>query len=224
MVEETAYEKYLHADKILSFQKKDDELVCDGERDFQGVQQEAELIWTRINFMLKRTHERMRGGDLHEACHLLEQAAALWSDLTGKSEELLWRLWPGDFLKIRGTLGRGSTADSPRYKESEQLARFLWTPYEKVLKAKGVALVTLLGDAKGEDSDGLVSLTKAMMWYDYRVQEFNLAHLYLVFGEIGDKTVGLKGGTTAYLIKRYNKFLFPKLWDSINELYKDFKS
>ena len=29
MAEETAYEKYLHADKILSFQKKDDELVCD---------------------------------------------------------------------------------------------------------------------------------------------------------------------------------------------------
>ena len=57
--EETAYEKYLHADKILSFQKKDDELVCDGERDFQGVQQEAELIWTRVNFVLKRTHERM---------------------------------------------------------------------------------------------------------------------------------------------------------------------
>jgi len=46
----------------------------------------------------------------------------------------------------------------------------------------------------------------------------------LVFAEIGDKTVGLKGGTTAYLIKRYNKFLFPKLWDSVNELYKDFKT
>jgi tryptophan 2,3-dioxygenase len=63
-----------------------------------------------------------------------------------------------------------------------------------------------------------------MMWYDFRVQEFNLAHLYMVFGAIGDKTVGLRGGTTDYLIKRYNKFLFPKLWDSINELYKDFKA
>src|SRR5438876_51434 len=94
MAEETAYEKYLHADKILSFQKKDDELVCDGERDFQGVQQEAELIWTRVNFILKRTHERMGKGDLHEAAHLLEQAASLWSGLTAKSEELLFpKLW-----------------------------------------------------------------------------------------------------------------------------------
>ena len=224
MAGETAYEKYLHADKILSFQKKEDELICDGERDFQGVQQEAEFIWTRINLMLKRTQERLRKGDLHEAAHLLEQAATLWSDLTAKSEELLWRLWPGDFLKIRGTLGQGSTADSPRYNESEQLGRTLWGPYESVLKDKGIGLAGLLGGAKGEDSDGLRSLTKAMMWYDYRVQEFNLAHLYLVFGEIGDKTVGLKGGTTAYLIKRYNKFLFPKLWDSINELYKDSES
>jgi len=224
MAEETAYEKYLHADKILSFQKKDDELVCDGERDFQGVQQEAELIWTRVNFILKRTHERMGKGDLHEAAHLLEQAASLWSGLTAKSEELLWRLWPGDFLKLRKTLGRGSTAESPRYNESERLGRALWTPYESVLKSRGIGLARLLADNGGEDSDGLRPLTKAMMWYDYRVQEFNLAHLYLVFGEIGDKTVGLKGGTTAYLIKRYNKFLFPKLWDSLNELYKDFKT
>jgi tryptophan 2,3-dioxygenase len=223
MAEETAYEKYLHADKILSFQKKDEELICDGERDFQGVQQEAELIWTRINFMLKRTQERMGNGDLHEAAHLLEQAASLWSGLTAKSEELLLRLWPGDFLKIRKALGRGSTADSPRYSESERLARELWTPFEDVLKGKAIGLAQLLADG-GEDSAGLRSLTKAMMWYDYRVQEFNLAHLYMVFGEIGDKTVGLRGGTTDYLIKRYNKFLFPKLWDSINELYKDFKA
>jgi tryptophan 2,3-dioxygenase len=223
MAEETAYEKYLHADKILSFQKKDDELICDGERDFQGVQQEAELIWTRINFMLKRIHERMGNGDLHEAAHLLEQAASLWSGLTAKTEELLLRLWPGDFLKIRKALGRGSTADSPRYSESERLARELWTPFEDVLKGNAIGLGQLLADG-GADPGGLRSLTKAMMWYDYRVQEFNLAHLYMVFGEIGDKTVGLRGGTTDYLIKRYNKFLFPKLWDSINELYEDFKA
>ncbi len=224
MGEETAYERYLHADRILSFQKKEDELICDGERDFQGVQQEAEFIWTRINLLLRRVEERIGKGQMHEAAHLLEQAASLWSGLTAKTEELLWRLWPSDFLKIRKILGpRGSTADSPRYHESERLARRLWTPYETVLKGKSVDVAQLLSEAAGEDSDGLRYLTKAMMWYDYRVQEFNLAHLYLVFGEIGDRTVGLKGGTTDYLIKRYNQFLFPKLWDSINELYMDFK-
>jgi hypothetical protein len=57
------------------------------------------------------------------------------------------------------------------------------------------------------------------MMYDYRVQEFNLAHLYLVFGEIGDRTVGLKGGTTDYLIRRYGQYLYPKLWDGVNDIY-----
>ena len=71
-----------------------------------------------------------------------------------------------------------------------------------------------------EDHDEMRALLKAMMWYDYRVQEFNIAHIYLVVGEIGDRTVGLKGGTTDYLIKRQGQFLFPELWDSINELYK----
>src|SRR5207245_10766868 len=126
MEKKPAYEKYLHADKILSFQKKDDELIYDGERDFQGVQQEAELIWTRVNFILKRTHERMGKRDLHEAAHLLEQAASLWSGLTANSEELLSRLWPGDFLTLRKTLGRGSTPQSPRYIESARLGRTTW--------------------------------------------------------------------------------------------------
>jgi tryptophan 2,3-dioxygenase len=218
MTEETPYERYLHADKILSFQKKEEELVVDGERDFQGVQQEAEFIWNRIIPMLRRANDRMKSENIPEATHLLEQAAHLWSGLTEKNEELLWRLWPGDFLKIREVLGPGgSTADSPRYHTCEKIARGLWEPYEEILKKRSVSLNLLLGG--DVDQSDLKFLTKAMMIYDYRVQEFNLAHLYLVFGEIGDRTVGLKGGTTDYLIRRYGNYLFPKLWDTINELY-----
>jgi tryptophan 2,3-dioxygenase len=215
---ETAYENYLHADKILSYQKKEGELICDGERDFQGVQQESEFIWTRINLMLKRTNEKIVSGNLYDASRLLEQAAALWSGLTAKIEELLWRLWPNDFLKIRKLLGPGSTADSPRYRESEQLGRSLWKPFEKQLRKSSLTVSQLL---KMEDRHEAGTLMKAMMWYDYRVQEFNIAHIYLVLGEIGDKTVGLQGGTTDYLIKRQSQYLFPQLWDSINELYEE---
>jgi tryptophan 2,3-dioxygenase len=218
--EETPYERYLHADKILSFQKAEDELVVDGERDFQGVQQESELIWSRIIPMLRRAETKMKSGDLAESTHLLEQAAVLWSGLTSKSEELLWRLWPGDFLKIRKVIGAGgSTADSPRYHEAETIARGLWAPYEQILDRRTVSLKQLLmGDS---DHPDLRLLTKALMLYDYRVQEFNLAHLYLVFAEIGDRTVGLKGGTTDYLIRRYAQYLFPKLWDEVNEIYRE---
>jgi tryptophan 2,3-dioxygenase len=220
MPEETPYEKYIHGDKILSFQKKEDELINEGERDFQGVQQESEFLWNRIILMLRSAGAKMQSGDIPEASTMLEQAAILWSGLTSKTEELLWRLWPGDFLKIRKVIGAGgSTADSPRYRESETVARGLWEPYEKVLEKRKVDLKRLLsGDS---DHSDLRLLTKAMMIYDYRVQEFNLAHLYLVFAEIGDKTVGLKGGTTDYLIKRYSQYLFPKLWDEINELYRE---
>lgn len=218
MPEETPYEKYLHADRMLSFQKKEEDLVVDGERDFQGVQQEAEFIWTRVLPMLRKAEANMKRDNPAEATHLLEQGAALWSGLTAKNEELLWRLWPGDFLKIRKVIGPGgSTADSPRYHECERLARGLWEPYQQILDKRSVPLKQLLsGDV---DSPELRFLTKAMMIYDYRVQEFNLSHLYLVFGEIGDRTVGLKGGTTDYLIKRYGNYLFPKLWDEVNELY-----
>jgi len=220
MTDETPYERYLHADKILSFQKKEGELVVDGERDFQGVQQEAEFIWTRIIPMLRGAETKMMSENLVEAAHLLEQAANLWSGLTEKNEELLWRLWPGDFMKIRKVIGQGgSTADSPRYHTCEKIARGLWEPYQRVLEKRSVPLLELL---KGDvDQPDLKFLTKAMMIYDYRIQEFNLAHLYLVFGEIGDRTVGLKGGTTDYLIKRYGNYLFPKLWDTINNLYNE---
>ncbi|HEV2225826.1 MAG TPA: hypothetical protein VGR56_03365 [Nitrososphaerales archaeon] len=220
MAEETPYERYIHGDKILSFQKKESELVSDGERDFQGVQQESEFIWNRIIPMIRRAETRMKSGDIPEAVTMLEQAAILWSGLTTKTEELLWRLWPGDFLKIRKVIGAGgSTADSPRYREAEALARTLYASYEQVLEKRRVALKRLfMGDSGQSD---LRLLTKAMMLYDYRVQEFNLAHLYLVFAEIGDKTVGLKGGTTDYLIKRYSQYLFPKLWEEINEIYRE---
>ena len=78
-------------------------------------------------------------------------------------------------------------------------------------------------DRETEQYSEMRSLMSAMMWYDYRVQEFSIAHLYLVFGIIGDRTVGLKGGTTGFLIDRYQKYIFPKIWDSINNLYFDFK-
>jgi tryptophan 2,3-dioxygenase len=214
---DTAYENYLHAEKILSYQKSEDELICDGERDFQGVQQESEFIWTRINLLLKRTGKRIESGDLNGATRLLEQAAALWSSLTTKAEELLWRLWPNDFQKIRKTIGSGSTSDSPRYRESERLGKGLWGPFAAQLEKSGVTLQELLGT---DDHDDMKALLKAMMWYDYRVQEFAIAHIYLMVGKIGDRTVGLKGGTTDYLIKRQGNFLFPALWDSINELYQ----
>jgi tryptophan 2,3-dioxygenase len=214
---DTAYENYLHAEKILSYQKKDDELIVDGERDFQGVQQESEFIWTRINLLLKKTSKSIEKGDLSGATRLLEQAAALWSSLTAKVEELLWRLWPNDFAKIRKTIGSGSTSDSPRYRESERLAKSLWGPFAGQLKRTSITVPQLL---KMEDHDDLRALLKAMMWYDYRVQEFGIAHIYLVVGKIGDKTVGLKGGTTDYLIRRQGQFLFPELWDSINEIYQ----
>ncbi|MDA4128359.1 MAG: hypothetical protein OK422_02705 [Thaumarchaeota archaeon] len=215
---ETAYERYLHADKILSYQKKDDELICDGERDFQGVQQESEFIWTRINLLLKKTSKKIMSGDPNGATRSLEQAAALWSSLTVKSEELLWRLWPNDFLKIRTVIGAGgSTSDSPRYRQSEQLAKNIWGPFTDQLKKSSITVSQLL---KMEDHDEMRALLKAMMWYDYRVQEFQIAHIYLVLGEIGDRTVGLKGGTTDYLIRRQSQYLFPELWESINELYQ----
>ena len=214
---DTAYENYLHAEKILSYQKSEDELICDGERDFQGVQQESEFIWTRINLLLKRTGKCIESGDLNGGTRLLEQAAALWSSLTTKVEELLWRLWPNDFQKIRKTIGSGSTSDSPRYRESEHLAKSLWGPFTNQLEKNSTTVSQLL---KMEDHDDLRTLLKAMMWYDYRVQEFAIAHIYLMVGKIGDRTVGLKGGTTEYLIKRQGNFLFPALWDSVNEIYQ----
>ena len=214
---ETAYENYLHAEKILSFQKKEDELIVDGERDFQGVQQESEFIWTRINFLLKKAGKAISNGDLNGATRLVEQAAALWASLTAKVEELLWRLWPNDFMKIRKTIGAGSTSDSPRYRESQRLAKGLWEPFIDQLKRSSITVSQLL---KVEDHDDMRALLKAMMWYDYRVQEFGIAHVYLVVGKIGDRTVGLKGGTTDYLIRRQGEFLFPELWDSINEIYQ----
>ena len=214
---DTAYENYLHAEKILSYQKNEDELICDGERDFQGVQQESEFIWTRINLLLKRTGKRIESGDLGGATRLLEQAAALWSSLTAKVEELIWRLWPNDFQKIRKTIGSGSTSDSPRYRESERLAKNLWGPFTDQMEKNSTGMPHLL---KMEDHDDLRALLKAMMWYDYRVQEFAIAHIYLMAGKIGDKTVGLKGGTIEYLINRQGNFLFPALWESINEIYQ----
>lgn len=222
---ETAYERYLSADKILSFQKRENDLVCDGERDFQGVQQESEFIWSRINLMLKRVRERMQEDRLWEAVNLLHQAAILWSGLTQKSEELLMRLWPNDFLKIRKIIGEGaSTADSPRYHESERLARGLWPIFENILEKNTLKLEHLVKeDLGGNGHRDLQALMKAMMWYDYRVQEFAISHIYLVFGIIGDRTVGLKGGTSEFLINRYKSYLFPNLWESVNSLYVDFK-
>lgn len=222
---ESPYEKYIHADKILSFQKKEDELVCDGELDFQGVQQEAEFIWNRINFMLKRIKQDLESNNITGGIGLLYQAADLWGSLTSKTQELLKRLWPNDFLKIRKIIGEGaSTADSPRYRESERLGRIIWPSFEKLLKLNSLTLESLISqDRENDQFSGMRSLISAMMWYDYRVQEFSIAHLYLVFGIIGDRTVGLKGGTTEFLISRYQKYIFPKLWDSINNLYLDFK-
>lgn len=222
---ETPYEKYIHADKILSFQKKEGELVCYGELDFQGVQQEAEFIWTRINFMLKRIKKNLESNNIIEGVGLFYHASDLWGSLTNKTQELLKHLWPKDFLKIRKIIGEGaSTADSPRYRESEKLGRNLWSSFENLLKLNSLTLESLISqDRETEQYSEMRSLMSAMMWYDYRVQEFSIAHLYLVFGIIGDRTVGLKGGTTGFLIDRYQKYIFPKIWDSINNLYLDFK-
>jgi len=40
-------------------------------------------------------------------------------DLQRKLRDSFGGFWPDDFLKIRNLLGAGTTADSPRYSESE---------------------------------------------------------------------------------------------------------
>lgn len=142
MNKQSEYEVYHSTEKLLSLQKRKDELCCDDELSFQTVPQICELHFKIVLQHLENAKESMENNKLFEAINYLKRASE-HIELSTMATHLLTYLKPIDFQKIRLELGNGSGQDSPGFKLIRKHGPRLWEPFLKLLKYHSETIMSL---------------------------------------------------------------------------------
>ena len=212
----TDYELYLRVPELLALQKPPGELSCHDELQFQVVHQAAEL-WMRLI-----DHE------CHLLARLLDEDACARAQMTLRRVhqiqkillegiEVLYTMSPGDYMRIRAVLGRGSGQESPGFRRMLALGGELWPHVETLLARRGVTLRTVY-EAPEAQAD-LFGILEGLVDFDLRLQEWRNRHVLLVYRTIGVGTPSLKGKHSELLERGLRTQFFPRLWEIREELY-----
>lgn len=212
----TDYELYLRVPELLALQKPPGELSCHDELQFQVVHQAAEL-WMRLI-----DHE------CHLLARLLDEDACARAQMTLRRVhqiqkillegiEVLYTMSPGDYMRIRAVLGRGSGQESPGFRRMLALGGELWPHVEALLARRGVSLRTVY-EAPEAQAD-LFGILEGLVDFDLRLQEWRNRHVLLVYRTIGVGTPSLKGKHSELLERGLRTQFFPRLWEVRDELY-----
>jgi tryptophan 2,3-dioxygenase len=103
----TDYEKYIRTDELLALQKRNEELSCHDELQFQVVHQAHELYMKLIAHELQFVCELLGKDDAARAITHMQRIARTQRVLL-QSVDLLDTMAPTDYMTIRLGLGRGA--------------------------------------------------------------------------------------------------------------------
>lgn len=215
------YETYVGTETLFSALKPTDQLVNQDERLFQVTHQTAELWMKVIAHEIPFAVDMMDKGELRAAAATFRRCAMI-ARLVGDELGILETMPPAHYQQIRMGLGRGSGSESPGFRFLlTQVAAPVARALDRVLEEHEVEVFDVWMDPDGKPE--LHELITAIIDYDQSFQEFRYHHLNLARREIGLDVKSLKGVPAHVLVAGATEPLFPKLWDSINEVTRSFK-
>ena len=248
----TDYEKYIRTDELLLLQKPREVRAHPDELLFQVIHQTFEL-WFKTSLdavdeiaaeveavtamdvqSLARQLFRpeaialtvlgnagLKAGDFDRSRQLLARVNLILQVLT-EQLAVLETMNPIDYHTIRLALGRGSGQDSPGFNAMLRIGEPLWEAFEVAQKQTGVSLMDLHQTPKRHAD--LFRTMQGFMELDERFVRWRFCHFQLVRRMIGEDVKSLKGIPAAQLIHGMREYLFPELWQVINDVTRATKT
>jgi tryptophan 2,3-dioxygenase len=216
-MEKTDYERYIRTDELLALQKPPADRANPDELLFQVIHQTFEL-WFKVCLNdVDEIVREMNESHYTRASQLLRRIGLTLGILTDQLQ-VLETLNPRDYHKIRLKLGRGSGQDSPGFNAMLRIGEPLWVAFSAIMERERFDLLTL--HQVPEQRYEIFTLMESLMDLDERFVRWRFCHFQLVRRMIGEHVKSLKGIPAAQLIHGMREYMFPELWDVINDLTK----
>ncbi len=211
----TDYEKYIRTDELLALQKPRETRAHRDELLFQVIHQTFELWFKMTLDSVDEIAEGLKRSELSRPNQLLTRINLTLRVLT-EQLAVLDTMNPLDYHTIRLALGRGSGQDSPGFNAMLRIGEPLWDAFETARAATGLTLMELHRSPHAHDD--LFRAMEGLMELDERFVRWRFCHFQLVRRMIGEDVKSLKGIPAAQLIHGMREYLFPELWQVINDV------
>lgn len=208
------YSRYMRTDLLLSLQRDSGEMLHRDELLFQVVHQSTELWLKLACFEADQAAVEVVEGRLATACLLLERSAFAVQLVTTQLE-MLSRIAPADFQRLRPALGNGSGFESPGWQGVRTTASRLRAAFETALDRHGESLLEVY---RGDPTCAIYGLCEALIEWDERISLWRARHYKVAVRTLGHGTVGTKGLPTNQLAALLDHKAFPDLWATRTEL------
>jgi len=215
----TEYEKYIRTEELLALQKREQDLSCPDELQFQVVHQIMELGCKLIQHEMKQVVRLLGQASVPRAVTLLHRVARMQRLLIQKLD-LLDTMSPKAYMTVRSQLGRGSGQESPGFKMLLRLpGEMMWPALTAFLEGEAVTLREIY---EAPDEHHLYyQLCEGYVDYDQLMQTWRHRHLLMVYRIIGVGTKSLKGKPSDLLARGATQRFFPGLWEVRDELFQE---
>jgi tryptophan 2,3-dioxygenase len=203
------YENYLRTDELLSLQKNSNQWEHRDELLFTVVHQVSELWLKLATSEISEAVLQLRCNNLRETQRLLGRAV-LCVHQVHSALDMLEKMSPLDYQKVRRALGHGSGFDSPGFNSLRKEIPSLGVEFHRLLSDANLSLLELyLHDRDYED---LFQVAEWLLEIDERVSLWRQRHFKVVQRSIGLDSQGTQG-TPVEVLARLERFsFFPELW------------
>lgn len=202
------YARYMKTDTLLSLQRRPGDMLHRDELLFQVVHQSTELWLKLASFEADQAARDMVEDRFPEAVLLIGRSS-LAVELLTRQLEMLSRITPADFQRVRPALGNGSGFESPGWKSIRRSAAGLQSALDGALDRQETDLVDVY---RGNPVEPFYLLCEALLEWDERIALWRARHYKVAVRTLGHGTVGTKGLPTDQLAALLNHKCFPDLW------------
>lgn len=220
------------------------ELINSDHRMFQIVHLVNEYVWCSMHHELGRVAGALDNDDFGLAARLLARTNGL-AELPVQCVRLLMDFLPqASFLRMRDHLPANTSGlDSPGGRNLRRVCRAVWKSFEAAMERGDVTSKDLIeefaregGEAPAEWLSGLSTVQTGLHALDCKLMEWNQLHLRLVRQHLGghpaartgqastaagaDGPTSLRGEPVNELERLSERSVFPLLWKSVDDAYR----
>lgn len=209
------YERYIRTDELFQLLRDRKSLASHDELLFQVTHQTAELWMQVILHDAEGAAKLLDQDEIGRASELFQRAAMIEAHLA-RQLEILEKMPPMEYVRIRRTLGRGSGQDSPGFNQLLKMGEIVWPHVEALLSRREARIVDIL--EAPEVHHDLHVLLRSLFEVDEWFRTWRFSHFRLVERQIGAFVESLKGVPAEQLVHGMREHLMPELWAAVNEL------
>lgn len=211
----TEYERYIRTDELFELMRDRKNLAAHDELLFQVTHQTSEL-WMQVALHdVEAAAVLLDSEQVGLASDLFARAAMIEAHLA-RQLEILEKMPPMQYVRVRRTLGRGSGQDSPGFNLMLKMGDTIWPHVEALFTRRKLRIADVL--EAPEAHHDLHVLLRSLFEVDEMFRSWRFAHFRLVERQIGAFVDSLKGVPAEQLVHGLREHLMPDLWAAVNEL------